>query len=154
MPEPGADALLSMLQFAISPAVLVTAVGLLLGPAVARLGRAIDRCRSLSRELQGGGDAPPAGARRLEQLRIVLRRAHWLRLCITCYAASLFLSCLIVLLLFLKTLAGWRVAWLVVAVFGLDVLALMAGAAFFLRDVAVALRALDIEVEPHLGADR
>lgn len=97
--------MLRILQFAISPAVLVSAVGLL-------------------------------------------------RRCITCYAASLFLSCLIVLLLFLKVLAGWSAAWLVVCAFGLDVLALMAGAAFFLLDVSVALRALDIEVATHLGARR
>ena len=46
MPETDADSLLKILQFAISPAVLVTAVGLLLGPSMTRLGRAIDRCHT------------------------------------------------------------------------------------------------------------
>jgi hypothetical protein len=144
----GADGLLHVLQFAISPAVLVTAVGLLLGPATTRLGRAIDRCRSLGRELDDSQGQLPG---KLEQLRIVHERAHTLRRCITCYGASLFLSCLIVLLLFVRVLLGWKLEAAVVAVFGLDVLCLMAGAAFFLQDLVVALRALDIEVAPHLN---
>jgi hypothetical protein len=140
------DQLLHVLQFAISPAVLVTAVGLLLGPATVRLGRAIDRCRSLGRELETASDR----AGKLEQLRIVHGRAHMLRRCIACYAGSLFLSCLIVLLLFLKVLLGWDIGAAVVAAFGLNVLALMGGAALFLLDLVVGLRALDIEVAPHL----
>lgn len=141
------DELLHVLQFAISPAVLVTAVGLLMGPATVRLGRAIDRCRSLCRELESAG-AGMAGKR--EQLRIVHERAHLLRRCIACYAGSLFLSCLIVLLLFLKVLFGWDIGAAVVVAFGLNVLSLMAGAALFLLDLVVGLRALDIEVAPHL----
>lgn len=148
MPETDADSLLKILQFAISPAVLVTAVGLLLGPSMTRLGRAIDRCRSLGRELEA---APESGrAPKLEQLRIVHARAHLLRVSISFYGASLFLSCLMVLLMFLKVLAGWRVGSLVVAVFGLDVACLMAGAGYFLLDLSHGLKALDIEVAPHL----
>lgn len=148
MPEADADSLLRILQFAISPAVLVSAVGLLLGPAIVRLGRAIDRCRSLGRELENAHVEPPG---KREQLRIVHERAHLLRRCILCYGGSLFLSCLIVLLLFVKVLLGWKVGAAVVAAFGLDVLSLMAGAAFFLQDLTVGLRAVDIEVAPHLA---
>lgn len=143
----GGEELLRVLQFAISPAVLVTAVGLLLGPATTRLGRAIDRSRTLARELEGAA-APHPG--KLEQLRIVHERAHTLRRCITCYGASLFLSCLIVLLLFTRAALGWKVDMMVVLVFGLDVCTLMAGAGFFLVDLVAGLRALDIEVSPHL----
>lgn len=147
MPETDADSLLRILQFSISPAVLVTAVGLLLGPSMTRLGRAIDRCRSLGRELDAAaGNLAP----KLEQLRIVHERAHLLRVSIFFYGASLFLSCLMVLLLFLKVLAGWRVGSLVVALFGLNIASLMAGVAYFLLDLSLGLKALDIEVEPHL----
>ena len=148
MPETDADSLLKILQFAISPAVLVTAVGLLLGPSMTRLCRAIDRCRSLGRELESAPEADRAP--KLEQLRIVHARAHLLRVSISFYGASLFLSCLMVLLMFLKVLAGWRVGSLVVGVFGLDVACLMAGAAYFLIDLSHGLKALDIEVAPHL----
>ncbi len=140
-----------MLQFAISPAVLVTAVGLLLGPATNRLGRAIDRCRSLGREL----DNPAAKniPQLREQLVITVKRAHWLQGCITLFGTSLFLSCLMVFLLFLKILAGWPVGTLVVAVFALDVVALMSGVAYFLLDLSLGLRALGIELAPHLKAN-
>lgn len=147
MPEADADSLLRVLQFAISPAVLVSAVGLLLGPATIRLGRAIDRCRSLGRELETAEAARPG---KREQLRIVHERAHLLRRCIVCYGGSLFLSCLIVLLLFVQALLGWKVGPAVLLALGLDILTLMAGAAFFLQDLTVGLRAVDIEVAPHL----
>jgi hypothetical protein len=149
IPEADPETLARVLQFAISPAVLVTAVGLLLGPATSRLGRAIDRCRSLGREL----NANPSAANRAqldEQLDITHKRAHWLQRCITLYGAALFLSCLMVFLLFLKILAGWPVGGLVVTVFALDVLALMSGVACFLLDLSLGLRALDIELAPHL----
>ncbi len=148
LPEADTDTLARVLQFSISPAVLVSAVGLLLMSATSRLGRAIDRCRSLGRELA----APAAAARAAlqEQLDITHKRAHWLQRSITLFGASLFLSCLMVFLLFLKILAGWPVGGLVVAAFALDVLALMAGVACFLRDLTLGLLALDIELSPHL----
>lgn len=150
LPEADPETLARVLQFAISPAVLVTAVGLLLGPATNRLGRAIDRCRSLGRELDQPAAKNPLQLR--EQLVITVRRAHWLQGCITLFGASLFLSCLMVFLLFLKILAGWPVGTLAVAVFALDVLALMAGVAYFLLDLSLGLRALGIELAPHLKA--
>lgn len=142
-----ADELLRVLQYAISPAVLVSAVGLLLGPATLRLGRAIDRCRSLGRELENSHVEVPS---KREQLRIVHERAHLLRRCIVCYGGSLFLSCLIVLLLFVQTLLGWKIGPVILVALGLDILTLMAGAAFFLLDLTLGLRAVDIEVAPHL----
>ncbi|MDP3543536.1 MAG: DUF2721 domain-containing protein [Elusimicrobiota bacterium] len=147
LPEADTDTLARVLQFAISPAVLVSAVGLLLMSATNRLGRAIDRCRSLGRELA----VTAAGREALqEQLNITHERAHWLQRSITLFGASLFLSCLMVFLLFLKILAGWPVGGLIVAAFALDVLALMAGVACFLRDLTLGLLALDIELSPHL----
>ena len=147
-PEPDGETLLKILQFSISPAVLVSAVGLLLGPATNRLGRAIDRCRSLGRELASPDTKERAS--RAEQLVITLARARWLQRCITFFATSLFLSCLMVFLLFLKILAGWAVGGLVVAAFALDVLALMTGVAYFLLDLSLGLKALVLEVGPHL----
>ena len=147
-PEPDGETLLKILQFSISPAVLVSAVGLLLGPATNRLGRAIDRCRSLGREL--ANPAVADRARLHDQLLITLKRAHWLQGCISLFGASLFLSCLMVFLLFLKILAGWAVGGLVVGAFALDVLSLMAGVAYFLLDLSLGLKALGIEVGPHL----
>ena len=148
IPEADPETLARVLQFAISPAVLVSAVGLLMMSATTRLGRSIDRCRSLGREL-----ANPAASNRAalnEQLEITHKRAHWLQHCITLFGTSLFLSCLMVFLLFLKILAGWPVGTLVVAAFALDVLALMSGVACFLRDLSLGLLALDIELSPHL----
>ena len=59
----------------------------------------------------------------------------------------------VVFLLFLKILAGWSVGALVVGTFALDVLALMGGVTYFLLDLSLGLKALDIEVSPHLKND-
>lgn len=147
--EPDTETLLRILQFSISPAVLVSAVGLLLSPATNRLGRAIDRSRALGRELEGTSGS--ARAPLVEQLRIMTRRTRRLQTCISLFGASLFLSCLMVFLLFLKVLAGWAVGGAVVTAFAADVLSLMAGVAYFLVDISLGLKALDIEVAPHLG---
>ncbi|PIR15546.1 MAG: hypothetical protein COV48_13715 [Elusimicrobia bacterium CG11_big_fil_rev_8_21_14_0_20_64_6] len=148
IPEADPETLARVLQFAISPAVLVSAVGLLLLSATNRLGRSVDRCRCLDRELDNPGSKNAVQLK--EQLVIMSRRAHLLRDCIILFSASLFMSCLMVFLLFLKILAGWPVGSLVVAVFTLDVLALMIGMAFFLFDLSLGLKALDIELSPHL----
>lgn len=150
LPEPDGETLLRILQFSVSPAVLVSAIGLLLLSATNRLGRAIDRCRALGRELEAPN--PVNRESKIAQLGLVHARAHRLRLSITLFAASMFCSCLMVFLLFLKVLAGWATARLVVAVFALDITALMAGTAYFLLDLTMGLRALDLEVEPHLTA--
>lgn len=148
LPETDPETLARVLQFSVSPAVLISAVGLMLLSATNRLGRAIDRCRALGREIS---TTPAAGRAPLdEQLAITLTRAHRLQRCITAFGASVFLSFLMIFLLFLKILAGWPVEWLVLAAFTLDALALMAGVAWFLLDLSMGLKALDIEVAPHL----
>jgi hypothetical protein len=144
----GAESLSRILQFSITPVVLISAVGLLLLSLSNRFGRAIDRSRDLGRALDGMNEADRAPVR--EQLRIVVSRAHWLRRSITLVAASLFLSCLMIFLMFLEILAGWTMGAAIMLAFALDILALIAAIGFFLLELQLALKALEIEVAPHL----
>lgn len=144
----GAESLSRILQFAISPVVLISAVGLLLLTVTNRFGRAIDRSRTLVGEI--AAVAPSSRAPLQEQLRILLRRAGWLQRSITLIAASLFLSGLMIFLMFLKIIAGWPVGGAIVAAFGLDIVALIGAVVYFLLELFLALEALRIEVRPAL----
>ena len=148
----GNESVARILQFSISPVVLISAVGLMLLTLTNRFGRAIDRSRELGRTIDKA--EPSARGPYQEQLRIVLRRAHWLQNSIVLVAASLFLSCMIIFLMFLKILAGWPVGAAIIVIFGLDVLALIGSVVYFTLDLCFAVEALEIEVGRHLdGSD-
>jgi hypothetical protein len=142
--DPGPAALEAALRYAITPVVLVSAVGLLLLTLANRLGRAIDRSRELARAAdQAGPDERPAFD---EQLGVVVRRARWLREAVVLAALSLLLSCAMILLMLVQALSGWPMGGLIVAAFGLDALALMGSLVFFVRELLDAVSALEIEV--------
>lgn len=144
----GTASLTHILQFAISPVVLISAVGLLLLTVTNRFGRAIDRSRTLVGEIMAT-EARKRGPLQ-EQLRILMKRSGWLQRSITLIAASLFLSGLMIFVMFLKVLAGWPVGGLIVFVFALDVLALIGSMVYFLMELFLALEAVRIEVGPAL----
>ncbi len=144
----GNESVARILQYSISPVVLISAVGLMLLTLTNRFGRAIDRCRDLGRTLD---KTEPAARGPLEdQLRIVSRRARWLQNSIVLVVVSLILSCLMIFLMFLKILAGWPVATAIIVAFGLDVLALIGSLIYFVLDLFYAVEALEIEVSRHL----
>lgn len=144
----GTESLSHILQFSISPVVLISAVGLLLLTVTNRFGRAIDRSRTLVGEIAATEKASRAPLQ--DQLKILLKRAAWLQRSITLIAASLFLSGLMIFLMFLKIIAGWPVTAAIVAAFGLNVIALIGAIVYFLMELFLALEALRIEVGPAL----
>lgn len=146
----GGESAARVLQSSISPVVLISAVGLMLLTLTNRFGRAIDRVRDLGRALDKTSGAERAPL--LHQLRIVLSRAVWLRNSIVLTAASLLLSCVMIFLMFLKVLAGWRMDGVIIGAFGLNVLALIGALGYFLLELFYAVEALRIEVGPHLEA--
>lgn len=143
------EPLAHILQFSISPVVLISAVGLLLLTMANRFGRAIDRSRELGGEIERAQASERPALQ--EQLRILLVRAHWLQKAITLIGASLFFSCVLIFLMFTKIIANWPATGVIVGVFCLDVLALLLAIVYFLRELFQALAALEIEVAPRLN---
>lgn len=137
-----------LMQLSVSPAVLISGVGLLLLSVTNRLGRAIDRSRVCVKELDHA-----EGARReeqLDQLRILLRRAGLLRTSVCMLVGSIFFSCLMILLLFLKGFGGVHAEMALVLAFLLNLVVLLGSVAFLLADVFLSLKALRIEVSRHV----
>ncbi|HWB59261.1 MAG TPA: DUF2721 domain-containing protein [Chthoniobacteraceae bacterium] len=143
-----AESFTKLLQFSVSPVVLVSGVGLLLLSVTNRLGRAIDRSRILARELDDGNAADERRAR--EQLRIMVRRAGFLRVSVSAMVASIFFSCLMVLCLFVLEFFEVPCQYGILAAFGLGLLSLLCSMLYLLMDIYLSLKALKIEVARHL----
>lgn len=137
-----------LMQLSVSPAVLISGVGLLLLSVTNRLARSIDRSRVCALELDHA-----QGNRRdelLEQLRILLRRAGLLRTSVCMLVGSIFFSCCMILFLFLKGFGGVHAEAALVAAFILNLIVLLGSVGFLLADVFLSLRALRVEVSRHL----
>jgi hypothetical protein len=84
------DALLGVLQTAIGPVILISGAGLLLLTMTNRLGRVVDRSRSLARRLQDPSDGDNMATR--AQLKILVQRTRLLRRAIALASYSVLLG--------------------------------------------------------------
>lgn len=143
--------LVPTLQVAIGPMILVSGVGLLLLTMTNRLGRLIDRTRLMARDLRGAD----ALQRELlvAQLEIFGRRARLVRTAIALSTLSVLLAATLVVLLFVAALTGVEIAALLALLFAACMVSLVAGLVWFLRDVNLSLRALQLEVRAAEGPE-
>lgn len=137
-----------LLQLSVSPVVLISGVGLLLLSVTNRLGRAIDRSRVMAQELDKEGANAAREAK--EQLRILMRRAHFLRMSVSLIVLSIFFSCLMILLLFVLLFFNVHEEMLVLASFCMGLVSLLLAMVYLLADVYLSLTALKYEVARHL----
>jgi shikimate kinase len=138
------EALLPIIQLAITPVILMTALGSLLLTMTNRMGRIVDRTRSLAGLVHL---AAGAERRHLEaQLRVLYRRAAWIRTAVTLNTASLLCSGLLVVVIFLAAVLETQLATIILVLFILSVGCMVAGLGAFLRDIFMSLTALELEV--------
>jgi hypothetical protein len=144
LPLPKQDALLPIIQLSITPVILISGIGALLLSMTNRMGRIVDRTRSIA------GSIPKAEAgdrQHLEnQLSIMFRRAKLLRMAMTLASSSMFVSGLLIVTIFVTALFSFESAVLVFSLFITSVFLLLGGLAAFIRDVFVSLKALEAEV--------
>jgi hypothetical protein len=143
--------LTAILQASISPVALISGVGLLLLSLTNRFGRTTDRARALHAQIHAAG---PGESDSLEvQVRILYRRSKILRASISLAAASILCASLLIAVLFLAYLFRAPVQDAVAMLFGLSFLALVASVVLFIEDVGLSLKALHLELAPHMGPD-
>jgi hypothetical protein len=138
--------LIPVLQVAIGPVILISGVGLLILSMTNRLGRVLDRSRTLV-ELRRRGDDQERMRAEL-QLGILWKRARLLRSAISLSCISVLLDALLMILLFLGALVDLPLAAALALIFAACMLALLGSILFFLRDINLALRALAHELRP------
>uniref|UniRef100_Q3ARJ6 DUF2721 domain-containing protein n=1 Tax=Chlorobium chlorochromatii (strain CaD3) TaxID=340177 RepID=Q3ARJ6_CHLCH len=137
--------LVPLLQTAIGPMILVSGLGLLLLSMTNRLGRIIDRSRTLLGCIEAS--AEPQVHRINREVAILWQRAHYIRLsillaCVACFGASM-----LILLLFLSALLMLEVSLVLATIFVLTMLCLSCSLLFFFLEVNMTLSALKIEME-------
>ena len=145
MNDAAASSSLPIIQTAITPVILLSGVGALMITLTNRMGRIVDRTRSLAGLAQQAADG--ARAHIDEQLAIMWRRAKLVRLAVTFAGLSMLLSCLLVMVIFVDAFLGQHFGIEAVVIFGVSVLSLILALITFLQDIWMSLRALRIEVQ-------
>jgi hypothetical protein len=136
---------LPVIQLAVTPVILLSGVGALMITLTNRMGRVVDRTRSLSTALR---QAPPAEYAHVEsQLAILWRRAKLVRVAVTFAGLSMLLSCLLVIAIFIDASVQADYGLQLVVVFISSVLCVTGSLVAFLRDIWISLVALQIEVD-------
>jgi|SRR5438552_2583159 len=138
-----------VIQLAVAPVFLLTAIGTLITALNNRLGRVIDRRRVLQERLADGTADPAPKSTRDDpsvELHRLARRARLIYFSILAAVTAALLVCLVVASAFLGALLTVELARLVAVLFILAMCALIVCLGLFLREVflAVADRALKL----------
>jgi hypothetical protein len=148
MQIPSLDQLIPILQTAIGPVILISGIGLLLLSMTNRLGRVIDRARSLVRELSNAGETNKVTIE--AQLRILWMRARLIRLAIVLSSMSALAAAILIIALFITALLGIESAWIVILLFIFCMACLIGSLVVFIHELNRSLSALKLELEGSL----
>ena len=135
---------LPLIQLAITPVILLTGVGGLMLTLTNRLGRVVDRTRTIAGQMRHG--AAEERAHLEGQLSILWRRAKLIRLAVTFAGLSMFFSCVLVLAIFVDASLRRHFGLELVVIFIASIVSLIAALTAFLRDIWLSLEALSLEV--------
>ncbi|MBI5381196.1 MAG: DUF2721 domain-containing protein [Opitutae bacterium] len=136
--------LLPIIQFSITPVILLSGVGALLLSLTNRMGRIVDRTRILA----GQARTTDGADRQLveTQIAIMWRRARLMRLSVTLAGGSMLVSCLLVVVIFAGALLRRDLDIVIMGFFACSLGLIIAALVTFLRDLFLSLEALDVEI--------
>jgi len=133
-----------VIQLAVAPVFLLTAIGTILSVLSGRLARIVDRARVLVGIVATAVEGRRAAAS--EELAILLRRRRLVNLAITACTVSALLVCVLIATAFVGYLAGVDFS-IALAVFFIGAMAaFVAALLLFLREILIAVVSLRIEV--------
>lgn len=149
---PPSESILPIIQLSITPVILISGLGALCISLTNRMGRIVDRTRSLAGLLHQASDEDRAHLE--QQLLIMFRRAKIMRLSMTMVTSSMFVSGLLVVIIFVSALSRIQLDTVILGFFATSVACLLAGLAAFLRDLFVSLNAVQMEVVRAVGKEK
>lgn len=127
-----------VIQLAVAPVFLLTAIATMINALNTRLGRIVDRRRVVQERLPTRADHEAGSAQ--QEIRMLVRRSRLVYHAIFCSVLSALLVCLVVAGAFLGALLGVDLARTVASLFIAAMLAMIAGLSLFLREVYLAVR--------------
>lgn len=122
-----------VIQLAIAPVFLLTAVGTLLSVLSGRLGRSVDRRRVLVAAMPELAGGPAEKAR--GELAFVHQRIRIIYAAIALAVGCALLICLLIAIAFIDALITYNLSRLIAVLFVLGMLALIGSLALFLREI-------------------
>jgi hypothetical protein len=135
-----------LIQIALTPIFLISAIGVILNVLTNRLARIVDRARTMEKELCHP-DYRPDGRDLHSALVILKQRAGYINWAITCITLSALFIALVVVMLFVNAFVHWELSVFIACMFILSMLALAAALLSFLIEVRVATNSLRIGIE-------
>ena len=135
--EPHILEITSVIQLAVAPVFMLTAVGTVIAALNMRLGRAVDRRRVLEEGLSALSPGQVAGAR--AELAQIARRIRYVYLAIVCSVLSGLFVCLLIAGAFIGAFVAADLTRTVAALFVLAMLSLIASLLLFLREIFLAV---------------
>jgi hypothetical protein len=132
-----------VIQLAIAPVFLLSGVGAILAVLINRLGRIVDRYRSLE---NGRPKAEARGAMVADiEMTILSRRARLIHWAISlCTVGALFI-CIVIAMLFVGSMLEVGVSQAIALMFVAAMLALIAGLLSFLREITLATGSIHVQ---------
>jgi hypothetical protein len=135
-----------LIQVALTPIFLISAIAATLNVLTGRLARVVDRARTMEQQLLEGSAGRDLGKLH-HLLEVAARRAYWINVAITLTTVSALFIALLVVLLFLNAFVRGDLSTLIACLFILSMVAFAAALTAFLIEVRIATATLRIGIE-------
>ena len=135
-----------LIQVALTPIFLISAIGVTLNVFTSRLARIVDRARSMEKDVSRP-DYNPEGRDLHAALVVMASRARLMNRAITLITLSALFIALVVVMLFVNAFLRWDLAVFIACMFILSMLSLAAALLAFLIEVRLATNSLQIGLE-------
>jgi hypothetical protein len=136
-----------LIQVALTPIFLISAIGVTLNVLTSRLARIVDRARAMEERALTLDQQRNAAAELHERLEVLARRARFINASITLITVSALFIALVVVMLFLNAFLHWDLSAFIAIMFILSMLSLAAALLSFLIEVRIATNALRIGIQ-------
>ena len=134
-----------LIQVALTPIFLISAIGVTLNVLTSRLARIVDRARTIEDVLRRSD--PRNDGRDLHGvLGVLARRARYINAAITLITLSALFIALVVVMLFVAAFLRWDLSEFIACLFILSMLSLCAALLAFLIEVRIATNTLQIGI--------
>lgn len=135
--QPHVPEIAGVIQLAVAPVFLLTAIGTVIAALNVRLGRAVDRRRALEASLPSMPEAELPSAR--NELAVIARRIRFVYFAILAAVVSALFVCLLIAGAFLGAFVRTDLSTTIGAMFVCAMLALIACLLLFLREIFLAV---------------
>jgi hypothetical protein len=135
-----------LIQVALTPIFLISAIGVTLNVFTSRLARIVDRARAMEKDVSRP-DYKQEGRDLHAALEVMARRARLMNAAITLITLSALFIALVVVMLFVNAFLRWDLAVFIACMFILSMLSLAAALLAFLIEVRLATNSLQIGIQ-------